>query len=474
MGDVAHHPARRHGRKLLVVADRPDRSAAPQQERHGRIQIGGRRLRRLIEDDQRALIDATHPLRCVPLAQDAGLQLGGHRDQQVDRHRAHPCLLLEHPRRGRGRRDPDHRAALGPPRPHQHLHRRGLAGPGRGDRHLQPRPGSRERPHEGTLTGIEPLALVVGRELDLGDLDGGRRDGVPPVLGARRDQPLLGRQHLRGGVQRGSGGHVHARAVTARQHARRRDGVMHTARDRDRRRQRGMHDALGNLIQQCDLDPPAAQLPLRLRPHMMDPPRRPRPGDRRDHPPRGGIHPKVVDNLRHARAVVLARQDMRQHRLEPLLAQQPHRLRPPRCPLLDQRPRRVLTRPGRDRGRPRHPQHFLRHRLAPMSSLESAALRADLGGDLIVALGPQLVELGSHTDDLSHRPLAPDPAGPLGELQPAERFAQVRLQPGVVDLGSGHVVEVDLIAVDRSPIAVQGADLRRDDDVGVQIGVAGA
>ena len=63
-------------------------------------------------------------------------------------------------------------------------------------------------------------------------------------------------------------------------------------------------------------------------------------------------------------------------------------------------------------------------------------------------------------------------AGPFGEPHP-QRLAEVLLQRGVVGLRRGNVGLEQHPAVDGQPASVEGLDLVRDRDVGVQIRVAG-
>ena len=61
----------------------------------------------------------------------------------------------------------------------------------------------------------------------------------------------------------------------------------------------------------------------------------------------------------------------------------------------------------------------------------------------------------------------------FGEPDPSAA-RQVAFEGGVVGLGRGDDRLVQDPAVDRQPAAVEGLDLVRDRDVGVQVGVAGA
>ena len=84
-----------------------------------------------------------------------------------------------------------------------------------------------------------------------------------------------------------------------------------------------------------------------------------------------------------------------------------------------------------------------------------------------------MVEVGVDADDLAHRPLPGVGIRALREPHP-QRVAQVPLERSVVGLRGRDLGLVEQPAVDRQPLPVEGLDLVRDRDVGVQIRVAGA
>ena len=75
-------------------------------------------------------------------------------------------------------------------------------------------------------------------------------------------------------------------------------------------------------------------------------------------------------------------------------------------------------------------------------------------------------------DDLPDRPLRRVSAGPFGEPHP-QRVADVLFERGVVGLRRGDVGLEQHPSVDGQPPSVEGLDLVRDRDVGVQVRVAG-
>ena len=117
-------------------------------------------------------------------------------------------------------------------------------------------------------------------------------------------------------------------------------------------------------------------------------------------------------------------------------------------------------------------QCFDRGRWPAMIILELDGQLAAAGLDVGTAGRPALVQSGVDTDDLPDRPLRRVGAGPFGEPHP-QRFAEVLLERGVVGLRRGNVGFEQHPPVDRQPASVEGLDLVRHRDVGVQIRVAG-
>ena len=99
---------------------------------------------------------------------------------------------------------------------------------------------------------------------------------------------------------------------------------------------------------------------------------------------------------------------------------------------------------------------------------ELAAAEVDVGA----AGRPPLVQPGVDADDLPDRPLARIGARTFGEPHP-QRVAEVLLEGGVVGLRRGNLGLEQHPAVDRQPAPVEGLDLVRHRDMGVQIRVAG-
>lgn len=88
-------------------------------------------------------------------------------------------------------------------------------------------------------------------------------------------------------------------------------------------------------------------------------------------------------------------------------------------------------------------------------------------------LRPAGVQLRVDTDELADRALAGLGGRPLGEPD-RQGFAEAAFQGSVVDLGGGDDGLEQEASVDGEPASVEGLDLVRDRDVGVQVGVAGA
>ena len=107
-----------------------------------------------------------------------------------------------------------------------------------------------------------------------------------------------------------------------------------------------------------------------------------------------------------------------------------------------------------------------------MIVLELDGQLAAAGIDVGAAGGPALVQSWVDTDDLSDWPLRRVGAGPFGEPHP-QRFAEMLFERCVVGLRGGNVGFEQHPAVDGQPASVEGLDLVRDRDVGVQVRVAG-
>ncbi len=88
-------------------------------------------------------------------------------------------------------------------------------------------------------------------------------------------------------------------------------------------------------------------------------------------------------------------------------------------------------------------------------------------------LRPAGVQRGVDADEFADRALAGVGGGPFGEPD-GEGFGEAAFQGGVVDLGGGDDGLEQEASVDGEPASVEGLDLVRDGDVGVQVGVAGA
>ena len=88
-------------------------------------------------------------------------------------------------------------------------------------------------------------------------------------------------------------------------------------------------------------------------------------------------------------------------------------------------------------------------------------------------LRPAGVQRRVDADEFADRALAGVGGGPFGEPD-GEGFGEAAFQGGVVDLGGGDDGLEQEASVDGEPASVEGLDLVRDRDVGVQVGVAGA
>ena len=118
-------------------------------------------------------------------------------------------------------------------------------------------------------------------------------------------------------------------------------------------------------------------------------------------------------------------------------------------------------------------KRFDRGRWPAMIMLELDGELAAAGFDVGYGGSTSAGSVGVDTDDLPDRPLRRVGAGPFGEPHP-EAVAEVLLQGGVVGFRCGHGGLEQDPAVDGQPASVEGLDLVRDRDVGVQVGVAGA
>ena len=107
-----------------------------------------------------------------------------------------------------------------------------------------------------------------------------------------------------------------------------------------------------------------------------------------------------------------------------------------------------------------------------MICLELDGEFAAAGVDEGTSAGPALVQSRVDADDLADGPLRRVGAGPFGEPH-AQRVAEVLFEGGVVGFRGRHLRFEQHPSVDGQPASVEGLDLVRDRDVGVQIRVAG-
>ena len=128
---------------------------------------------------------------------------------------------------------------------------------------------------------------------------------------------------------------------------------------------------------------------------------------------------------------------------------------------------------GLQRGLLGQVQGFDRGRWPAMIYLELDGEFAAADVDLGAAAGPALVQPGVDADNLPDGPLRRIGPGPFGEPHP-QAVAEVLFEGGVVGLRRRHLRLEQHPSVDRQPASVEGLDLVRDRDVGVQIRVAGA
>jgi hypothetical protein len=117
-------------------------------------------------------------------------------------------------------------------------------------------------------------------------------------------------------------------------------------------------------------------------------------------------------------------------------------------------------------------QRFDRCRRPAMILLELDRQLAAAGLDVGAAGRPALVQSGVDADDLSDPPLHWVGAGSFGEPH-TQTVAEVLLKRGVVGLRRGNIGLEQHTPVDGQPASVEGLDLVRDRDMGVQIRIAG-
>ena len=199
LGDVAEHPAGADRGELRVVTDQPDAAAAVEHEIEDPGEVGGAGHAGLVEEHQRAGADPPYPLRTV-----AGVQGVQQLGQGV---RLPADLLAEHRGRGGGRRQPDDLPAAVPPGTGEDRHRGGLAGPSRSERELYPRAGGGEFTDQLRLPGVE--LDPVGGGLRQRQIDGQGGDDPAVAAAGRGEDPLLGVEHRRRGVELRAGDLVH-------------------------------------------------------------------------------------------------------------------------------------------------------------------------------------------------------------------------------------------------------------------------
>jgi hypothetical protein len=144
--DVAEYAAGADRGELLIITDKPDAAAAADDELDGGVQGEGVGHPGFVDDHQRGSADAFRPIGQVivvdgpgELSQRFGWCAGG---------------VVELRGCGGGGGQSDHLAAAVAPRLNQGAHGGGLAGAGRGDRQLQPRPGGAHGTNQSGLSRI--------------------------------------------------------------------------------------------------------------------------------------------------------------------------------------------------------------------------------------------------------------------------------------------------------------------------------
>ena len=128
----------------------------------------------------------------------------------------------------------------------------------------------------------------------------------------------------------------------------------------------------------------------------------------------------------------------------------------------------MLGLPSLQSGLLRQRDRLGRRRRPAMSVLEIDRQLRLTGLDRRPPTRPRLPQPGRHTDDLPHRPLARIPRSVDRETQPQPGH-QMRLQLRVVHLRDAHHPRMQRTAIDRQPRPIQGLDLVRDSDMGVEI-----
>ena len=148
--------------------------------------------------------------------------------------------------------------------------------------------------------------------------------------------------------------------------------------------------------------------------------------------------------------------------------------RPPGLPLLGDRAGLVFGFPGFQGCLLGQGDRFDVGGLAAVVGLELLGQFGGAGFDGLAPRRPAVHQFRAHTDDFTDRALSATRGRDFGEAQ-SQPLPEVGLQPCVVQLGGRHHDPVQRLSVQRQPalntVGVDGGDLVRDGDVGVQIGV---
>ena len=372
-------------------------------------------------------------------------------------------FVAQHPRRRGGGRQADHGVPVRGPCVGEGAQGDCLAAAGRRERELHPRAGRRELPHHLRLVGAEPDAVRDGFEQR--QVDGLALDDAE-ILARRLPQDAsLGIQDRDRRVAAGSGDLVHRRAVRAPQLRRLVDHRRHGEQNRVRWRQSAVGHRVDEKVRHGGK---AATRPLRLGAHVMLLPGRPGRLHGLDH-----VLGEDVDVDRRRRRGCVA-DDPAHERVDRLCsAEDLARLGAPGAALLGLRARFVLRLPGGQRRLLSQLLPLDDRRRAAVLVLEPARQHREFGLDVAAPRRPAPQQLLVDSDDLADLPLAVGGVAAVGEPHP-DPLGEQRLQPGVVVLGGGDLVPVQRPSVQRQPSTIDGADLVRDRDVGVQIRIARA
>ena len=458
--DVAEDTAGADRGELLIITDQPDTRTTMKSELDRCIEGEGVGHPGFVDDDQ-----GRRPDRSSPPGQLAVLEGPGELGKGVG---TNAGFFAQDGGRGRRRGEADDLAAVLGPGQGEGAHRGGLPGAGRRNRQLHPCPGGAHLPDQSCLSGVEGGA--VRRQLQQRQVNRRCVDDYSVVLAGGGDEALFGVDDPLRGVAVGAGDGVDRRPVGPPQLGGLLDAI-HRRGQGDRALIKNFGDEeVDQRVRLLGGELDGADLPFGFGADVPHLPGRPAALEQR-HDAVGSLgDPAGVGTLHRRRGCCQRRCD---HRIDSAAtAENLGGFGHPYPALFGFGAWFVLRVTGFQGGLLGQMQGLDRSRWPTVVGLELDGELAAPGIDAGPAGRPALVQARVDANDLPDRPLARAGAGTFGEPHP-QPVAQMAFEGGVVGLRCRHFRLEQHPPIDGQPAPVEGLDLVRNRDVGVQIRVAG-